>query len=101
MEWTVLRDRLHNHRYEVTRNALNAKEWTFASAEDDPIPDTTFTKLGAGTNKMAVRVDGTEWVLLFGKTGRPLEVASFREEVDTLKKYGARGLRVPKPFESG
>jgi hypothetical protein len=102
MNWEQVRDRLQNHRFEIERTGPGKQDWVLRSNPDDPInPPQAFGTLGAGTNKMAVLVNGTSWVLLFGKTGRRVELDSFREEVDTLRALATRGLRVPRPIDGG
>lgn len=59
-----------------------------------------FQYLGAGTNKLAFRVVGTNWVLCLGKTGHQVEAHTFQTEIDTLLRLGRNGVRVPAPFET-
>ena len=59
-----------------------------------------FKTLGSGSMKRVVEVDGTGWVLaLAGDSDAATK--DIGDEVDTLLRIGADGVRVPEPFVAG
>lgn len=100
MRWTDLKTGLENQSLDIMEDGtlvLGAP----VTVNGTPI---TLKLLGAGTNKMAALIEGTTWVLLFGKPSsnvqsRRATKSSFEEEVETLRALGSRGVPVPKPFD--
>lgn len=99
MTWQDTRAMLLDNSFSVDGQVFS---WDRDDAKaNELIAAAGFDWLGAGTNKIAVRVAGTPWVLLFGKNSGQVVKHTFKEEVETLRALGIRGLRVPAPFTAG
>lgn len=92
--WTDIRDALNNRSFDYNEDSISLQ-----LIGDNNVG---FRYLGAGSNKIAMHITGTSWVLLFGNPARNIARSNIdiAGEINTLRRLSDAGVPVPGPFDS-
>ena len=102
LSWSQIQNELKEGKFAISGSGADSRKFDYDRAPNAPSEpnDFRFRYLGAGSNKHAIQIEGTRWVLLCGNPVRTNQTYfdDFDKEVKTLVRLGTAGVPVPKPF---